>query len=120
MLEKVQQENPDLIVEVRIVPADSIRKILAELRPEFDPVLWGSNTQKIKDYVLQLDHVKKKDIPLRISNDFKLIEIPVYQKTEDVLNSIRDGEYNTFKELVPKSIGSEFFNLQKELELSNS
>ena len=119
LLEKVQQAHPDLITEIRIVQADSIKKILGELRPEFDPVLWGSNTQKIKDYVLQLDHVKQKDIPLRISKDFKLIEVPKYQKTEDVLSAISDGDYGTFKNQVPNSIASEFFNLQKELEFFN-
>lgn len=119
LLKKAQQENPELIHDIRIVQADSINKILTELRPEFDPILWGSSTQKIKDYVLQLDHVKKKNIPLRISNEFKLVEIPKYHKSEDILSAISDGDYNLFKSLVPKSISSEFFNLQKELEFFN-
>jgi cytidyltransferase-like protein len=116
MLKKVQQTNPDLIREIIIVNASAIKKILSELRPQFDPILWGSTSRKIKDYVLQLDYIRKKNIPLRISEDFKLIEVPSYQKSEDVIKSIEDGDFNIFKELVPISISSEFFNLQKELE----
>ncbi len=116
MLKKVQQNNIELIRDIQIVGSGSIRKILAELRPEYSPILWGSTSNKIKDYVLQLDHVKKKDIPLRLDDEFKLIEVPSYQKSSDVIDAIESGEFNSFKTMVPNSIGSEFFNLQKELE----
>jgi cytidyltransferase-like protein len=116
MLKKVQQNNTELIKDIQIVGSGSIRKILSELRPNYSPVLWGSTSNKIKDYVLQLDHVKKKDIPLRLDDDFKLIEVPSYQKSSDVIEAIESGDFNTFKTMVPSSIGSEFFNLQKELE----
>lgn len=116
MLKKVQQNNTELIKDIKIVGTGSIKKILSELRPKYSPVLWGSTSNKIKDYVLQLDHVKKKDIPLRLDDDFKLIEVPSYVKAADVITSIEDSDYNSFKELVPNSISSEFFNLQKELE----
>jgi cytidyltransferase-like protein len=117
MLEKVQQENPDLIKEVRIVDRDSINGILASLKPDFNPILWGSSHRKIKDYVLQLDHIKKKNVPIRLANEFKLIEIPSYHQSEDILMFIEKSDYASFKKVVPKSISSEFFNLQKELEL---
>ena len=89
---------------------------MSDVRPNFDPILWGATSRKMKDYVLQLDYIKKKDIPFRISSDFKLIEVPSYQKSADVISSIRNGDFNAFKEMVPKTISSEFFNLQKELE----
>ena len=116
MLKKVQQNNSELIKDIRIVNTGSIKKILSELRPNYSPILWGSTSNKIKDYVLQLDHVKKKDIPLRLDDDFKLIEVPSYQQSSDVIAAIEDGDFNTFKNMVPNSISSEFFNLQKELE----
>jgi len=116
MLKKVQQSNPELIRDVQIVGSGSIKNILSGLRPQFSPILWGSTSNKIKDYVLQLDHVKKKDIPLRLDDEFKLIEVPSYQKSIDVIAAIEDGDFNTFKAMVPNTIASEFFNLQKELE----
>ena len=116
MLEKVQQSNSDLIKEIRIANRDSIKGILSDLQPEYAPVLWGSSHRKIKDYILQLDHIKKKNIPIRLADDFKLVEIPSYQKSEDIITVIENGDFNAFKELVPVAIKSEFFNLQKELE----
>ena len=79
-------------------------------------MLWGSSHRKIKDYILQLDHIKKKNIPIRLADDFKLVEIPSYQKSEDIITVIENGDFNAFKEMVPVAIKSEFFNLQKELE----
>jgi len=116
MLNKVQQSNSELFSDVRIVKVSTIKEILCELRPNFDPILWGSSARNIKDYVLQMDYIKKKDIPLRISDEFKLIEVPSYQKTDDVITSIENGDFNTFKDIVPGAISSEFFNLQKELD----
>ena len=116
MLKKIQQNNPDLIRDIQIVNSGSIKKILSGLRPQFSPILWGSTSNKIKDYVLQLDHIKKKDIPLRLDDNFKLVEVPSYQQSSDVITAIEDGDFNTFKNMVPTEISSEFFNLQKELE----
>ena len=116
LLEKVQQSNPNLIKDVIIVNRNSIKDILKSLKPRFNPILWGSGNNKIKDYALQLEYVKKKNIPLRITDNFKLIEIPKYQDTSEVLDSIKSGNFSKFKEKVPACINSEFFNLQKELE----
>lgn len=116
LLEKVQQAHPDLIKEVRIANKDSIKAVMAELRPDFEPILWGSSVRKIKDYVLQLEYIKKKDIPMRMSDEFKLVEVPNYQSSKDVITMIENADYASFKEAVPAAISSEFFNLQKELD----
>jgi hypothetical protein len=116
MLEKTQQSNPDLIKDIVIANRNSINDILKSLKPRFNPNLWGSSEKKIKDYALQLEFIRKKNIPLRITDTFKLIEVPKYQKTQDVLDAIRSGNYSKFKNMVPSSIASEFFNMQKELE----
>lgn len=116
LLDKVQQAHSDLIREVRIANKDSIKGILSELRPDFDPILWGSSVKRVKDYVLQLEYIRKKDIPIRMSEEFKLVEIPNFQSSQDVISMIENADYAAFKEAVPAEISSEFFNLQKELE----
>lgn len=115
LLNKIQQEKSDSIAAVRIVKEDTIKEILAEIRPDFDPILWGSDSRKIKDYVLQLDYIKKKNIPIRLADEFKLVELPVYQKSDDVRKTIIDQDFDKFRKMVPSSITSEFFNLEKEL-----
>ena len=120
MLEKVQQEYPDLITDICLIKSGQIEEILEALQPKYKPLLWGTSERRLKDYVLQLDYIKKKSIPLRLDKGFKLVELPAFVKSEDVVNSIVKSDFAEFKKLVPTSIASEFFNLQKELEKSVS
>ena len=120
MLEKVQQEYPDLIADTFLIKSGQIEEILATLQPTYKPVLWGTSERRLKDYVLQLDYIKKKSIPLRLDKEFKLVELPTFVKSEEVINSIVKSDFAEFKKSVPTSISSEFFNLQKELEKSVS
>lgn len=116
MLNKVQQEYSDIIKDILIIPRGQITEIIKELRPKYEPILWGTSERRLKDYALQFDYIKKRDIPLRISKDFRLIELPSYIKSEEVIELIKGSKFNEFKKVTPVSISSEFFNLQKELE----
>ena len=112
MLKKVQQEYSNIIKDVKIVSDSSIKSILKSIAPTYEPMLWGSGSSKIKDYALQLEYIKKKNVPLRISDELRLVEIPSYYKSKDVISAIDNLDFNKFKEMVPNSIASEFFNLQ--------
>lgn len=116
MLKKAQLNSADLIKDVRICESDSIKDILKTISSEYSPVLWGSSENRIKDFVLQLDYIKKRNIPMRLSNDFNLIQIPQYLDSNEVRSYLIGGDYNEFKKSVPPYISSEFFNLKRELE----
>lgn len=116
LLEKAQQSDPDLIKDVRLVPSDSIKEIMEVILPEYSPVLWGSAEKRIKDYVLQMDYLKKRNVNLRISKDFKLVQLPSYLESSKVREMIQSNDFNSFKESVPNYIKSEFFNLTKEIK----
>jgi hypothetical protein len=115
LLNKVQQEYPELIVSAMIVPNGQITDIIKELRPQYEPILWGTTDRRVKDYALQFDYIKKRDLPLRISKDFKLVELPSFVKSEDMIDLIKDSNYEKFKSETPTSVSAEFFNLQKEI-----
>ncbi len=115
MLNKVQQEYSDLIKDILIIPKGQITEIIKELRPKYEPILWGTSERRLRDYALQFDYIKKRDIPLRISKEFKLVELPSYIKSEDVIDLIKRSEFDEFKKVTPLSVSSEFFNLQKEI-----
>jgi hypothetical protein len=115
LLNRVQQEYPDLIAGVRIIKRGQIEEIIKAVRPEFEPMLWGTTERRIKDHALQFDYIKKRDIPLRISDNFKLVELPSYVKSEEVIDTLKKSDFAGFKKLTPTSIESSFFNLQKEL-----
>lgn len=115
MLNKVQQEYPELIADVMIVPSGQISDIIKELRPQYEPILWGTTDRRVKDYALQFDYIKKRDIPLRISKEFKLVELPSFVKSEEIIDMIKNSNFERFKKETPASISAEFFNLQKEV-----
>jgi hypothetical protein len=119
LLNKVQQDNHGLIADIRLVHRGTLEEVIKAIRPEYEPLFWGTTNRRVKDYALQLDYIKKRDIPLRISKDFKIVEIPSYVKSEEIFDTIKRSDYQRFKKLVPEAIASEFFNLQKELGVTS-
>ena len=120
LLEKVQQEFSDMIEDIKLVDSISIQNIMSEIVPDYSPILWASNKDRINDYALQFEYIKKKNNLFRIDDDFKLIKLDSSLNSSEILDIIDKEQYSEFKKLVPKSIYSEFFNLCKELELSKS
>jgi cytidyltransferase-like protein len=116
LLEKLQQEMTELIADVKVIGSNSIKDIMKELRPNYNPILWGTGEKRIKDHLLEYEYIKNRNVPLRVSEDFKLIQLPNYLDSQRVRDSIQSGDFNSFKDMVPKSIKSEFFNLKKELD----
>lgn len=117
MLERTQQEYPNLIANIRTIPSGQIEEILKVLQPKYKAVLWGTSEKRLRDYMLQLDYIKKKKIPLRLSSEFKLVELPSFVKSEEVRETIKSSNFVKFKKLVPTNVIPHFFNLQKELEM---
>lgn len=115
LLEKVQQEFHQEIIDVKMIDSGQIEEVVGALVPEYEPVLWGTTERRVKDFALQLDYIKKRNIPIRLSANLKLIELPVFVRSEDVMSAIKSSDFAEFKKLVPTSVASEFFNLQKEL-----
>jgi hypothetical protein len=115
LLNKVQQEYSSLIADVKVVSVGNLEEIIKILRPDYEPILWGTTSRRLKDYAIQLDYIRKRDIPLRISKEFKIVELPSFIKSEEVFDSIKHSNFAEYKKLVPDSIESDFFNLQKEL-----
>lgn len=116
LLEKVQQNFSELIKDVKLVSGGSIKEIMKSLRPDYNPILWGTGEKRLKDHALEFEYIKNRNVPLRISEGFKLVQLPNYLESEKVIDAISRGDFNSFKEMVPICIKSEFFNLKKELD----
>lgn len=115
LLNKVKSEYSDIIRDIKVISKGQIESILSNLRPEYEPILWGTSERRINDYLLQMDYIKKRELPLRLAGEFKLVQLEKYIKSDQVLDSIKSENLAEFKQLVPQSIVSEFFNLVKEL-----
>jgi hypothetical protein len=118
MIKKVMKEYP--IENVFVINTGAIDKMFNELRPKYEPVLWGTGSDRLKTYGFQVNNPKYRE-DLGVDDDFRLEEIP---RTDDnisatkVRNSLLDGEELVYRSMVPKSMYGMFRILKTELEQS--
>lgn len=93
----------------------NIETILKAIKPDFEPVSIAAEPSRIKDLALQLELAKKRSRNLNIKRDTKLIEIPKSTTGENILTSIKNRDFASFKEATPSTIHSEFYNFNKDL-----
>jgi hypothetical protein len=114
-LDKTQQSYPEIIHSVKIIKRGGIEEVLKALDSNITPLLWGSSPNKIEEYAIQLDYIKKRRIPIRLNKEFKLVEIPSYVESKKIIDAIEREDFEEFKKLVPACVSSQFFNLNREL-----
>jgi len=97
---------------MRIIPTAAIDTIFNSLRPAYEPVLWGSGTDRLKSYQYQVDKYSEE---LNCLEDFGMYEIE--RDDEDisatkVRNALAIEDYDTYKSMTPNSIHSFFDELK--------
>ena len=116
MIKNVMREYP--IENVFVIPTGAIDKTFNEMRPKYEPVLWGTGSDRMKTYGFQVNNPKYRD-ELGVDDDFRLEEIP---RTDDnisatkVRNSLLDGDEKTFKSMTPRSMHKMYKLLKGKLE----
>ena len=116
MLNRLKSSYP--IEDVIILPTAAIDKMFNELRPKYEPVLWGTGTDRMKVYSYQVDKQEYRD-DLGVRDDFGLFEIPRTGKNisaTQVRNAMLDGDERLFKKLTPKGIHGMYGELKMKLE----
>ena len=114
LLQLVRAEHGGIIADVVEIGAGTVDSVISALHPKYQPILWGSSKNRMNDYLLQIDFAKNKRIVYNVSKNFKLIELPINVNSQRVIDLIRDEKYQAYKDYVPKSIHSEFFNLRAD------
>ena len=103
-----------------VLPSAAIDKMFNALRPKYEPILWGTGTDRMKSYGYQVNNDSYRD-QLNVNKDFGLFEIP---RNDDnisataVRNALLDGDEKTFKKMTPKGIHKMYSLLKSELENS--
>jgi len=90
------------------------------MRPKYEPVLWGTGTDRIKVYSYQVDKQEYRN-DLGVRPDFGLFEIPRTGNNisaTQVREAILDGDEKLFKKLTPKEIHGMYNELKTKLENS--
>lgn len=106
--------------EILIVPTGGIDTIFNELRPKYEPVLWGTGSDRLKSYGYQVNDDSYRD-QLNCRADFGLYEIPRNDdniSATQVRNAMLDGDENNFKKMTPRAIHGMYDELKSKIEKS--
>jgi cytidyltransferase-like protein len=118
MLNNLKKELP--IEHVYIIPTAAIDVMFNEMRPKYEPVLWGTGTDRMKVYGYQVDRQEYRD-DLNVLPEFGLYEI---KRTGEnisatkVRNAMLDDDFKAFKKMTPKGIHGMYNDLKNKLEQS--
>ena len=116
MLNRLKGKLP--IEDVKVLPTAAIDKMFNALRPKYEPVLWGTGTDRMKVYGYQVNNDKYREA-LGVRDDFGLFEIPRTGKNisaTQVRNAMLDGDDKLFKKLTPRGLHNMFDELKQKLQ----
>jgi cytidyltransferase-like protein len=108
------------IQDVFILPSAGIDLMFNEMRPKYEPVLWGTGTDRLKTYSYQVDKQEYRE-DLNVRPDFGLFEIQRDDKAvsaTQVRNAMLDGDEKLFKKLTPRPVHGMYAELKDKLEQS--
>jgi hypothetical protein len=114
------QREYKFLKQVIVVPSAAIDVMFNELRPNYEPVLWGTGTDRMKAYGYMVNNDKYRD-ELGVLPEFGLYEI---QRGDDdisatkVRQSLLDNNVKEFNKMTPNSLHSMFNDLKQKLETS--
>lgn len=118
MLNNLKKELP--IEHVYIIPSAAIDKMFNELRPKYEPVLWGTGTDRMRQYGFQVDKPEYRE-DLNVLPEFSMYEI---QRGDEnisatkVRNAMLEDDFKAFKSMTPKGIHGMYNDLKSKLEQS--
>jgi cytidyltransferase-like protein len=117
MFKAVQKQYP-FLKEIFVIPTGGIDTMFNAMRPKYEPVLWGTGSDRMKTYGFQVNKDSYRE-DLGVRSDFRLFEIP---RTDDnisatqVRNAMLDGDEGLFKSTTPKALHKMYGELKKKLE----
>ena len=117
MLDKLKSSYP--LEKVYVIDRGAIDLMFNTMRADdYEPVLWGTGTDRLKTYSYQVDKPEyRQDLDCR--EDFGLFEIPRTGKNisaTQVRNAMLDDDEKLFRKLTPKGIHGMYDELKTKLE----
>jgi cytidyltransferase-like protein len=116
MINSLKSKYP--IEEVFVIPTGGIDTMFNAMRPKYEPVLWGTGSDRMRTYGFQVDKQEYRD-DLGVRDDFGLFEIPRTGKNisaTQVRNAMLDGDEKLFKKLTPRPLHGMYGELKQKLE----
>jgi cytidyltransferase-like protein len=119
MFKQVQRQYK-FLKEIIVLDRGAIDYMFNELRPKYEPVLWGTGSDRMTSYGYQVNNDSYRD-QLNVRSDFGLFEIPRNDdniSATQVRNALLDNNEKEFKKTTPKAIHKMYDTLKVELEKS--
>ena len=116
MINSLKSKYP--IEEVFVIPTGGIDTMFNAMRPKYEPVLWGTGSDRMKTYGYQVNKDTYRE-DLGVRDDFGLFEIPRTGKNisaTQVRNAMLDDDEKLFKKLTPAPLHNMYAELKSKLE----
>jgi len=116
MIKSLKSKYP--IEEVFVIPTGGIDTMFNAMRPKYEPVLWGTGSDRMKTYGFQVNKDTYRE-DLGVRPDFGLYEIPRTGNNisaTQVRNAMLDGDEKLFKKLTPTPLHKMYKELKSKLE----
>ena len=117
MFNNVKKQYP-FLKEIFVIPTGGIDTMFNEMRPKYEPVLWGTGSDRMASYGYQVNNDSYRD-QLNVRAVFGLFEIP---RTDDdisataVRNALLANDEKQFNNLTPKALHSMYNELKSKIE----
>ena len=103
------------IIDYREIPYGSIVEIFNALRPEYEPILWGTGSDRLSTWQNQIDRYR-----FDLSADPDLSTHEIKRNDDDVSASkvrkaLLEGDKKTFNRLMPKVLSPYYESLKNQL-----
>jgi nicotinamide mononucleotide adenylyltransferase len=107
-------ENPELFAGYQIVPSDLLEDALSAVVDKANPVSVCIGESDFQNMVLQREWIRNKyDLE---GGDIEIFKTPQWANNDDVRSYIKQGDFQGFKNKVPKSIAVLFNEFTKQLK----
>lgn len=107
------------IKDIKVIKYAAIDLIFNELRPEYEPVLWGVGSDRLKNYNGQVNREEYRT-DLNVREDFSTFEI--VRGDEDisatkVRKSLIEDDFRVFKKMMPIGLWDKFDLLKDNIKV---
>lgn len=98
-----------------VVKRGLLDDVVAALRPDYEPVLWGAGADRFNGYLKQAEYNASAGNPLKLSDEFDLFKTERVTSGTSIRKMIEDDDYTSFKSLVPKAVAGMWTLLRRDV-----
>ncbi len=116
LMENLPDDSDGIIEGYRIIKTGYLGDVVEALRPKYEPILWGSGSDRVDGYNAQIKFNETRNNELNLLEEFEIFETTRSLSGTEVRKIIKEDDYASFKKMVPKSFQSQWTLVKKYLQ----